>query len=103
MGTPCRIATLPHCFSIESAILTVPPQGATGRHESGPSRLLLRFAKCKKYLSWSKTRIRCIVSKKAKTGRVAVSIKTVAGTSRAKYVKVRRWTRRADYVHLAAA
>ncbi|MEI6725971.1 MAG: hypothetical protein WCN81_07085 [Actinomycetes bacterium] len=43
------------------------------------------------------------MSKKAKTGRVAVSIKTVAGTSRAKYVKVRRWTRRADYVHLAAA
>jgi len=51
--------------------------------------VLFGFVKCKKYLSWSKTRITCKVPKAAKTGRVAVTIKTVAGTSRAKYVRVR--------------
>ena len=56
----------------------------------GRSSVLFGSAKCKKYLSWSKTRITCKVPKAAKIGRVAVTIKTVAGTSRAKYVKVRR-------------
>ena len=45
---------------------------------------------CKKYLSWSATRIRCRVPAKAKFGRLKVTVSTTSGISSAKVLTVRR-------------
>jgi hypothetical protein len=47
-------------------------------------------AKCKKYYSWSRTRIKCKVPAKAKSGRRLVTVTTAAGTGNGRPFRVTR-------------
>ena len=65
----------------------------TGKYfgaKRGKSSVRFGGKTCAKYLSWSATRIRCKVPGKAAVGTVKVTVKTAAGTSNVKKLRVKR-------------
>jgi hypothetical protein len=56
----------------------------------GTSFVRFGSVKCAKYISWSATRITCVVPSKARVGRASIQVKNRAGTSAGRTFKVLR-------------
>jgi len=70
--------------------VTVTITGKGFRAKRGTSYVKFGATKCSKFLSWSKTRIKCRVPAKAKFGLLKVRVTTTVGTSNAKSFRVKR-------------
>jgi subtilisin-like proprotein convertase family protein len=70
--------------------VTVTITGTRFGAKRGTSYVKFGVRKCSKYLSWSKTCIKCRVPAKAKFGRLKVRVTTTVGASNAKSFRVRR-------------
>jgi hypothetical protein len=70
--------------------VTVTITGTRFGLKRGTSYVKFGLRKCSKYLSWSKTRIKCRVPAKAKFGWLKVRVTTTVGTSNAKSFRVKR-------------
>jgi hypothetical protein len=70
--------------------VTVTITGTAFGAKRGTSYVKFGVTKCSKYLSWSKTRIKCRVPAKAKFGWLKVRVTTTVGTSIAKSFRVKR-------------
>jgi len=83
-----RIARLSPTSGRRGIIVTI--VGTGFRASRGTSYVKFGTTKCGKYLSWSRTRIKCRVPAKAAFGRRYVRVTTVAGRSNAKVFTVKR-------------
>ena len=70
--------------------VTVTLTGKNFGSKRGTSYVKFGLRKCSKYLSWSKTRIKCRVPAKAKFGWLKVRVTTTVGASNAKSFRVKR-------------
>jgi len=70
--------------------VTVTITGTAFGTKRGTSYVKFGVTKCTKYLSWSKTRIKCRVLAKAKFGWLKVRVTTTLGVSNAKSFRVKR-------------
>jgi len=97
-GTSAAITTkagaLPRLTKLKPASgkrgTTVVISGSGFGAKRGTSFVKFGVKKCAKYVSWSKTRIKCKVPAKAKFGKVSVKVTTIVGKSNAKRFTVKR-------------
>ena len=70
--------------------VTVTLTGKNFGSKRGISYVKFGTRKVTKYLSWSKSRVKCRVPARAKIGRVKVIVHTTGGTSNARIFRVKR-------------
>jgi hypothetical protein len=83
-----KITKLARTAARRGAIVTIIGTGFGARR--GSSYVKYGSKKCTRYVSWTKTRIRCRVPAKARFGALRIRVTTAGGTSKGKSFRVKR-------------